>query len=288
MTLPCLQHLRLTSAALALAALLGGCADKTPKGQVVAVVDGEEVTRREVAAEPQVANLPQGDTAQPMLAAVLSGVVDRKLATAEAKRLELDRTPQYVAQSKRLQEVMLSRTLFDRWADEVPAPSPRAMKDFIDRNPQRFGARKLFLIDRIETTGDQSQTEALAPMQSNDAIAAYFKSRSQPYRRTRTVIDSATLPLALFRQISALAPGYPLAMVQNNGIVILAVVETRDAPLTPEETKVETIKALKQVAVQENLSALRKKAKVAYQPGYRPAASLAADTQRGEPAPSKQ
>lgn len=95
----------------ALAVLLAGCREKAPEGQVVAVVNGEEVTRRELATEPGAAN---GDAPQSELAAMLSGVVDRKLAAAEAKRLELDKTPRFVAQAERLQEVMLSRTLFDR------------------------------------------------------------------------------------------------------------------------------------------------------------------------------
>jgi EpsD family peptidyl-prolyl cis-trans isomerase len=256
-------------------ALATACGKKEPGGQVVAVVNGEEVTRRDLAAEPQSGMLPDGNAGQPALSAMLTGVVDRKLAVAEAKRLGLDRTPQYLEQAKRLDEVMLSRTLFDRWAADTPQPHQRAIANYIAQNPQRFAGRKLFLVDRIETTADQSQSDALAPLASNDAIAAYLDSRSQAYRRTRTVVDSATVPLPFYRRLLALKPGEPLALVQDGGLIVLAIVDTRDEPLAGAERSAEAIKALKQTTIQQRLAALRKSAAIAYQPGYRPASAPA-------------
>jgi EpsD family peptidyl-prolyl cis-trans isomerase len=249
---------------------LAACGKKVPEGQVVAVVDGEEVTRRDLAAEPQDGTLADGDAGQSALGAVLNGVVDRKLAVAEARRLELDRTPQYVAQAKRLDEVMLSRTLFDHWAAQMPQPNQQALADYIARNPQRFDGRKLFLVDRIETALNKDQSAALTPLQTNNAIAAYLDSQSKVYRRNRVVMDSASLTPALYRQVAALAPGYPLVIQGNHSLVILAVIETRAAPLASADRAAEAVKALKQVAVQQKLADLRKSAVIAYQPGYRP------------------
>lgn len=253
--------------ACCLAALLAGCEEKAPEGQVVAVVNGEEVTRRELATEPGAAN---GEVAQPELAAMLSGVVDRKLAAAEAKRLELDKTPRFVAQAKRLQEVMLSRTLFDRWISELPPPQPAAIAAYVAQNPQRFDGRKLFLIDRIETADAGANKDAIAPLQTNDAIAAYLDAHDQPYRREHAVLDSTGLPLALYRKLLTLPPGSPIAVAQGGRLLILAAQQTRDAPLPPAEESAAAVLALKQVKVQEKLAALRKTAKVSYQPGYRP------------------
>lgn len=255
---------------LALAAGLGGCTEKVPQGQVVAVVDGQEVTRRELAVEPEAAGLPQGSEARAALSALLGGVVDRKLAAAEARRLKLDGTPEFVAQSKRLEEVMLSRTLFDRWAAETGMPGKQAIADYIARNPHRFDGRKLFLVDRIQTDAANEVERGLAPLETNDAVAAYLKARSQPFGRENVVLDSASLPPELYRQLIAAAKGYPLAMVQNGRLVVLATIETRDAPLPQGERQNAAITALKQVTVRERLAALRAKAKVAYQPGYKP------------------
>lgn len=255
---------------LATGGTLASCGKKVPEGQVVAVVNGEEVTRRDLVSEPQVAELGEGAAAQAELGAALNGIVDRKLAAAEAKRLELDRTPQYVAQAKRTDEVMLSRALFDRWAAQMPQPGPRAVADYIARNSQRFDGRKLFLVDQIQAGLDKDQSRALVPLQSNDAIASYLDSQSKPYHRNRVVMDSATLTQPLYRRLLKLTPGSPLAIVRDGGLVVLSVIETRDAPLAPAERTAEAIKAIKQDAVRQKLAILRKSAAIAYQPGYRP------------------
>lgn len=251
---------------------LCACGNKVPKGQVVAVVNGEEVTRRDLSSEPQSVMTGKGDDEPQALSALLNGVVDRKLASAEAKRLELDRTPQYVAMAKRLEEVMLSRTLFDRWAGEMPPPDQRAIAEYVKRNPQRFDGRKLILVDRIETVMSPAEGQALAPMQTTDAIAAYLDSHSQAYRRARTVLDSASLPLPLYRQLIGMNPGSPIALSQGAGLVTLSVIEVRDAPLPAAERSAEAVKALKQQAVQKKLANLRKSADITFQPGYRPQA----------------
>lgn len=263
----------LSSALLILStAGLCACGKKAPEGQVVAVVNGEEVTRRDLSSEPQSAMTDKGEDQPQALGSLLNGVVDRKLAAEEARRLELDRTPQYVAMAKRLEEVMLSRTLFDRWAGEMPQPNQRAVAEYVKRNPQRFDGRKLFLVDRIETAMSPGQSQVLAPMQTSDAIAAYLDSHSQPYRRARTVLDSASMPLPLYRQLIGLKAGYPLALNQGAGLVTLSVIEARDAPTPAAERSAEAATALKQQAVQQKLATLRKSADVTFQPGYRPQA----------------
>ena len=248
---------------------LGGCAKSEPSGQVVAMVDGQEVTRRELATEPMEEQF-DGGKAQP---ALLNGVIDRKLASAEARRLELDRTPDMVAQRQRLEEVILSRALFARWSAKAPAPSPRAISNYIAKNPQRFGQRKLFLVDRIQAGAEAFDRQAFEPLASTDAVAGHLSSRSQAFQRGQAVLDSASLSPELSARLSTIGKGEPLAIVEGGNLIVLAVVETRDAPLPKSEQAAAATAALMQASVREKLAALRKRAIIAYQPGYRPAAS---------------
>jgi EpsD family peptidyl-prolyl cis-trans isomerase len=248
---------------------LVACANKEPKGQVVALVDGEEVTRRDLATEPT-GSQAEGASAPP---AILRGVIDRKLAAAEARRLELDRTPDYVAQARRLEEVMLSRTLFDRWAGEMPPASAPAVAAYIARNPQRFTQRKLFLVDRIQARANAIDRAALEPLQTNDAVAQQLQSRSQPFQRGQAVLDSASLSPELAERLKALPQRYPLAIAEGDTLLVLAVLETRDAALPKAEQTAAAVTALKQEAVRDKLAALRKKSTIVYQPGFRPAAT---------------
>jgi EpsD family peptidyl-prolyl cis-trans isomerase len=253
--------------ALLTVAALWGCANKEPSGQVVALVDGQEVTRRELATEPMESQA-EGGKAQPTL---LSGVIDRKLASAEARRLELDRTPDVITQRQRLEEVILSRALFARWSAEARTPSPKAISDYISKNPQRFGQRKLFLVDRIQAGAEAFDRQAFEPLASADEVAGYLSSRSQAFQRGQTVIDSASLSPELSARLSTIGKGEPLAIVEGGRLIVLAVVETRDAPVPKSEQAAAATAALTQASVREKLAALRKRATIAYQPGYRPA-----------------
>lgn len=265
-----MSHKLIHGACIVLAVVpLVACANKEPTGQVVALVDGEEVTRRDLATEPM-SGQAQGTDAQP---ALLRGVIDRKLAAAEARRLQLDRTPEYVAQAQRLEEVMLSRTLFQRWAAEMPAAPAKTIADYIARNPQRFGRRKLFLVDRIQTGAGAIDRQALEPLATNDAVAQHLQSRSQPFQRGQTVLDSASLSGELAERLGTLRKGYPLAISEGGNLVVLAVLETRNAALPEAEQTTAAVAALKQVAVRDKLASLRKNSKIAYQPGYRPPAT---------------
>lgn len=250
--------------ALVLSTVLGGCGDKVPSGQVVALVDGEEVTRRDLAVEPAGSQTTGGSDP----AILLNGVIDRKLAAAEARRLKLDRTPDYVAQARRVEEVMLSRTLFTQWAEQLTEPTPKAVADYIAHNPQRFADRTLFLTDRIQTSAAAGDRQGLAPLQTSDAVAQYLSSRSQPFERGQDVLDSASLAPALFNQLNTLSKGYPLVIPEGDKLVILSVLEARKAPLAKAEQAVTAATALKQDSIRKKLAALRKTSKIAYQAGY--------------------
>jgi len=254
---------------------LAGCAPKKPEGQVVAVINGEEVTRRELASEPQAAGLPDGPGAQAAMNKLLGGVIDRKLAVAKAQELGLDHTPEYLAQSKRLNEVLLSRALFERWAREAPDPSGAAVQAYVAANPQQFDGRKLVLADRIQTDADGIDPKALEPLATNDDIAEYLRLQSRPFRRDRTVIDTAAVPLSLYRQLISAPQGYPVAFEQAGKLIAIAPVEIKDAPTSAADRAEASNAALRQATVSQKLAALRKSAKIALKAGYRLAAEPA-------------
>jgi hypothetical protein len=85
------------------------------------------------------------------------------------------------------------------------------------------------------------------------------------------VLDSASLSSELAERLRALPKGYPLAIADGDTLLVLAVLETRDAALPPAEQTAAAGAALKQQAVRDKLAGLRKKSRIVYQPGFRPA-----------------
>src|ERR1700722_14623113 len=121
-----------TFLAIGLAALLvSGChrptflggRPKPPTGQVVAVVDGHEITVRELQAE--LAGVPTSDPRQ--MKAVeqkaLELVVGRTLLADAALKQGLDKTPDFAIQKQRAIDGLLAQTLEANVARAVPAPA---------------------------------------------------------------------------------------------------------------------------------------------------------------------
>src|SRR3978361_1170827 len=98
---------KMMAGAAALLVVLGGCSKK-PGGQVVAVVNGEEITQQELNVELQNAHIPQGVDQKKVMPALLQRVVDRKLINQLAKNDGLDKTPAYLAQVRVTEENLLA------------------------------------------------------------------------------------------------------------------------------------------------------------------------------------
>lgn len=254
---------------MAAGAILHGCGEKEAKGQVVGVVNGIEVTRRELAAEPEIANLGPGIDAQPLLPQILGQVIDRKLVVAEAEKLKLDERPEFQTAKRRLEEVLLSQQLLQTWAREVPQPKPEEIKTFIAANPQMFGNRKLLLMDQIVAMG-KVDAKDLGPLNTPDEIAAYFNAKKIKFQRKRAPVDSADMPLVLFRQFMKAPPGAPIAVIQPSRVDVYTMLRVQDSPVPAAQADAIAKAALAKQAVGKRIQAMRKSAKITYQPGYEP------------------
>lgn len=123
--------------ALLLILLLAGCAGDAPTGQVLARVDGVEVTRRELMAELQAGQ--EGNVAAQ--AAALDRVIDRKLLVAAAKAALIDRTPTVQIAQRREAEGVLARAYLAQVDAGVNSPGADAVGRHVAGHPWRYARR---------------------------------------------------------------------------------------------------------------------------------------------------
>jgi hypothetical protein len=153
-----------------LAALLTGCSGK-PEGQVVATIDGSEVTEREVQAE-----LDADDVQSPFSAdksarpAALERVIDRKLLAAMARASLIDRTPEFQAAVLRQREELLADMLIQRSSASVSQATDAEITALIDAYPWRYGSRTWILVERLD--GDGPGKASLIDSGSLDSVTA--------------------------------------------------------------------------------------------------------------------
>ena len=99
--------------------------NKAPTGQVVATVDGDEITMRELRAELAGMTFPDANARKAAEQAALQSIINRKLVAKAALEAELDKTPDFALQKERANELLLAQALQKKIVDEARPPRAR-------------------------------------------------------------------------------------------------------------------------------------------------------------------
>ena len=260
--------------------LIAGCHQGQPAGQVIASVNGEEITIPEMNTEARARGLMIGDNPQ-LREGLLHDLIDRKLLVQLARQQRLDHTPEHLLSERRATEILLTQELLAaRNRDQVPAPQELAA--IIRSNPRAFDGRVGVEVDQINIFSPLSPglRNQLNGAKSLDVVGAILAASRTPFSRSLELWDSAALPASTTDQLLA---------AQNRGVVLLPMpdgtiaahvlsVVARPTPASQrEQVARELLQSQRdQTLTKRLLERARASATIRYQPGFRP----------GQPAPS--
>ena len=258
---------------------ISGC-HKEPKGQVVAIVNGDEVSMQELNAELQAIRMPVTADRNAVRNQVLQRLIDRKLIVQKAREQGLDKTPEFVTRQRQLEENLLASMLGQKIATTVPMPDDHDITQYIADNPTQFGGRQRLLLDQIRFAAPKEAKRLLALRNAHslDDIAADLTTLGVRFSRGKGAIDTGPLDPQLTGLINRLPPGEPFVL-PSNGEFVASVVVGRDSIPTPAGL---ARRAAAQLVRQRELTAESKAqvareradAEVKYQQGFAPAAKL--------------
>ena len=104
---------------------VSGC-DKKAEGQVVAIVNGEEISAAELNAELRNVNLPAGADAKRARTAILQSIIDRRVISQQAREDGLDKSPDFLNQQRRMTEELLIRMFAERQTSTNQLPNEQS------------------------------------------------------------------------------------------------------------------------------------------------------------------
>lgn len=262
---------------------------KIEKGQVVASVNGKDVTIYELNTELQGVNLPAGDARKQVEKAALQRVVDRKILADIARERGLDKTPDYLLQTRRADETLLVSLLQKDTAGKVPPVSQEDAEKFIAANPTMFADRKILIIDQIQfpMPQDRASLAAYQPLKTLDQVEQKLITDGTEYRRVPTSIDSMQLPADMNKTILGLPAGEVFVVPAGGMLTANRITEVQNSPVKGNEAIQYAMLMVRKQRLAEKASKefepLLKAArdKVTYQDGFGPAKEPA------KPAPAK-
>lgn len=238
------------------AGLLASCnsADgPAPTGQVVATVDGKEITLSELNLELAGAPRQTDPKAQKALQAqALRMIVNRKLVAEAAREQKLDTTPEFAMARTRAEELALIGALERKLVATVPAPSKEEAERFVAEHPDSFAQRKIFLVDQLTVpTVPDAVLKEMEPLHSLGDIAKLLDARRVPYQRAAGAVDGATSDPVMIQRIASLPAGEPFVVRNGPGALINQVRETRVEPVAGAKAVTLAQAMLKQRRTQE-------------------------------------
>lgn len=268
-----------TGAALTLLLTLAGCG-KTPKGQVVAIVNGTDISMQQLEVEAQdiPVAIPQGIDRKKLRKEILEAVIDRQLQVEEARKQGLDRTPQYLALRQRNEEELLTSMIGHKVAQTVPLPADEDIRNYIAAHPLQFAKRQRLVLDQLSFAAPRDRRRlaaVLADAHSLDEAAAALRSIGIVAQRSEGAIDTGQTDTDIARQLDRAPAGEPILLPQGDRLIV-GVITARE-PIRPsrDDSYVAAARAVRAADLlnesRAQIAAARSTAKISYEAGWMPA-----------------
>jgi peptidyl-prolyl cis-trans isomerase C len=284
---------KISKAGLCAASLLAlaGCNRDAPSGQVAATVDGQEVTLQEINAELQSANVSAGGDKQALQRQALQRVIDRKLLIKAAEDKGIDRTPEFLADKRRADEMMLAQAYAKQQLNAVPVPSEAEIRKFMADRPTLFASREQLSLDQIRFAPpkDLKSLSVLDQDKTMDAVAAHLRAMGIKFERVPAGLDTGAVPPQMMQAINRLSPTEPFVVPSQGLITVSVITDRKPVAIDAAEARSAAVRAWRQEKfgdlLQQQLTALRGSAKISYQNGFGPPPATPG-AKGGAPAPA--
>ena len=225
-----------SSIAVALALMVAACGGKSdvPSGQVVATVDGKEITLADLKAE--IGNEGGDDAASQ--AQALERIIARKLLAAEARKQELDSTPLAAIMKTQAEETALAQLLARKVTEGVPKVSEDEVNEFLRSFPASVTDRRLLAVDQFFVPNMPPKVlEEIAKVKTMEAAEAILNANKVVFRRTVSNIDTITLDPIYAGQIVDTEGTDIFVMPVGQAAEIGRIVSSRPEPITGDAAR---------------------------------------------------
>lgn len=226
----------LIAAPLALAAC--GSNDASPTGQVVANVNGEEITTTDLDSELNGATAPTAEGQKQLQRMALESIINRTILAQAAEKEGLAKGPEYAVIERKAKQAALVELLQRKVGGSIPNPGSEEIENFIAENPSMFANRRVFVVDQIIVPQANAElAKALQPVKSLAEAQAVLQQRNIKANNTVGVIDALTIPPQAAQQIAALPPEEVFIIPSPQGLRINHVRSSQVDPITGDQAK---------------------------------------------------
>jgi EpsD family peptidyl-prolyl cis-trans isomerase len=225
------------------AVLLSACGQKkevgpidAPGDEVVAKVNGDELTAGQLAIALQKQRGMRPDAGDAASRQVLDQLIDEQIVAQKAIAAKLDQDPKVVQQMAAARRDILARRFVEAAAETAGKPAEDAVLKFYDSRPTLFAQRKVYTLQRLDIQApDNRRTEVDAHIQSLKSSAEltdWLKSQKLTFTAKQEQEASEQLPAPILEKVAALKEGESMVVPSQSGVSALTLISSASAPKT--------------------------------------------------------
>jgi peptidyl-prolyl cis-trans isomerase C len=254
---------------------LSGCGDQKKKGgQVVARINGEEITAPQLEAELRYASRLQEDGAAPrqaMREQAMEALIDRQLLLDEALRNKIDRDPALLQIIERFKTQAIVQAYLESRAGGQEQPGKAEVEGYFQAHPEMFAHRKMFEVEQLIIADRDFSAPLKAMMDSSKSlsqVAAWLRQNKIAHAQRQYSYSSAELPAEIGNKLQTLGRSRLFVMKDGQRDLLCVLTELRDSPVAPDVARPQIERYLMNKKMQEiataEITRLRSAAKLEY------------------------
>lgn len=215
--------------------------DSQPAGQVLARVNGEEITIYELNNE-----LSRVRTSEKNREAVsrnlLRSLVTRTIFEQNAKKNKIDRSPSIMMELERSKSTILAKAYLQSQLIKRPEASRSEVETYIFDNPNKFANRAYYTFDTIILSNEyllKERRERWESVTNLDEIESELLREGLDYKRIPYTVFSETLPAGVMQDMPSIKLKGDVFFIVMKDVSYLNIYKTsRPAVLTGEKALV--------------------------------------------------
>lgn len=269
-----LWHSLSTALAIVASISLSGCGDKdkknapSPPGQVVAIVNGQEITIHELNYEfNHTPNVPENEKTIARQSLVRQ-LVGQKLLEEKAIEQKLDHQPEVLLELQRARSAVLSHAFMATKISQLPDPAAADIEKYVTSHPEEFAQRQIITLNQIQVLSTSLTPDVKAYLEArNDrhepdtigAVESYFKGKGIKYKTDKSSGPVSALPDTVKLYVSK-APIEDVFVLQSGLYSVINIIEKRQLnSLVGDEAKEEARRLLRGQSQNKLIDSLSKK-----------------------------
>jgi EpsD family peptidyl-prolyl cis-trans isomerase len=265
--------LRLTALAVSLLiASCGGGGSSKSATQVVAKVNGDEISIHQVNFALQSIPNMQESQAKQVARGVLEKLVDQQVLVQKATEKKLDRDPKVVQAIENARKQILAQAYLEQLMNGASKPSAAEITEYYDKHPELFSERRVYQFQEVQFPTTPERTAKLNDMlkagTSPKEVIEWLKADNIGFTNNVSTKMAESLPLELLPTFHKMKDSQMIAIPGGGTITLEMLLQSKSAPVDRKSAELAVERFLSnqkrtQLATAE-VKQLRSAAKVEY------------------------